>query len=52
MFSSLMHLMLSLSISYPDLIKKFMTFGGQQPGGDDEASIKSNEGCNSGPNRA
>jgi hypothetical protein len=43
MFSSLVHLMLSLSISYPYLIK-FHDFA-DNPQEGDEAS---NEGCNSG----
>jgi hypothetical protein len=41
-----MHLMLSLSISYPDLIK-FHDFADNKQAGGDEAS--SNKGCNSGP---
>jgi hypothetical protein len=44
MFSCLVHLIPSLSISYPDLIK-ISWLCRQRPRGDEE----SNEGCNSGP---
>jgi hypothetical protein len=45
MFWSLVHLILSFSISYPYLIE-FQDFADNSQEGGDEAS---NEGCNSGP---